>query len=363
MSESRSIRHMGDLSVRSRGSQSRSTMIGSIGRSLNPSRVISSSLINDDQPMPDVSVRRDDLVRSLEEIDRKAKDRIRPTIDVSRGVSSVRLVPQHLSRDSNGRSNARSYSPSEYNSHIPSKKENISEEERIYIIRTKFRELNDLNSKIEIPDGNHDADALERMYTTALRRHRRTKVGASWFLYLGVGFLVLQYILEKVGLVLPENFVLYQLKALSHYTEVIRELGDPGISIGSSWPAWMKITVIVILQTLVFIIAYKVTKGNETAAVFAQDFIASTNFMGGTKKESSHLEAESAAMDIGNLMSQVKGITSGGGNIIQNVMSVFSNMMKPSKESDIDLNDIPEPDEDIEVENEASSSRRPNLFD
>lgn len=336
-----------------------SNIIGSLGRDIKPSIAISSSRVNMDNPRPDVSIRRGDLLSSLEDIDKRARDRIRPVIEGSRGAVSVRLVPQHLSRDSNG-GGARSYKPDDYTSRLPDKKR--SEEERRYILRTKFRELNQRNPSIEIPDSIHDADSLERMYYEALQCHRRTKVGASWFVYLGVGYFVLQYILERFGLKLPDNFVLYQMRALSHYTEVIRQLGDAGgISIGSSWPAWIKLLVIVILQTFIFVIAYKIT-GSEQAAAGAQDFVASMNFIGGAKKDNSDLEAESAAVDVGNFIGTIKGMMNGGGggdggNFLQNIVKVFSGMASSSA-PDIDLEDIPEPEEEV-----PASSRRSNIFD
>ena len=337
------------MSVHSRSRVS-DVLDSSLIRSIRPDIAISSSRVNRDNLRPDVSITRGDLLSSLEEIDKKAKDRIRPQIDASRGLASIRLVPQQLSRDSNGMS-ARSYRPTDYASNMPNKKR--SEAERAYIIRQKFIDLNHRNPKIDIPD-TQDPDALERMYMEALKTYRRTKVGASWFIYIGIGYFILQYILQWFGLNLPDNFALYQMRAIAHYTDIIRQMGDPGgISIGSSWPAWAKLLIVMVLQTITFIIAYKIT-GSEQAAAGAQDFIASTNFMGGNKSDGD-LEAEGAALDIGNIISNFKGaMGGGGGNIIQSVMSMFGGG-KPKQ--DIDLDDIPEP------EAESFSSRRPNPFD
>lgn len=316
---------------------------------LNPGTVVSPSLVNGDNMRPDVNVRRPDLVRTLAEIDTKTKDMLRPRIDTSRGFNSIRLVPQQLSRDSNGMS-ARSYRAEDMGSRMPDKRRSPSE--RAYIMRTKFIKLNNANPKIEVPDST-DPDALERMYAEALRTHHYTKTSASWFLYIGIGYFLFQYIMEWFGLKLPANFVYYQLRVLSHYNDIIKQLGDPGgISIGSSWPAWVKLTVIIILQTLTFVIAFKIT-GSEDAAAKAQDFISSTGFMSG-KKSDGDIEAETAAMDVGNLMSGFKGLLGGGemGDIIGSVMNIFSGQ----KTDDIDLDDIPSP------KGEEFSSRVPNMF-
>lgn len=319
---------------------------------------ISSSLLNIDNPIPDVSVRRSDLAMELDNIDRRVKDRVRPSIDASRGITSVRMVQQNMSRDSNGMS-ARTYRVEDYASKMPDKKR--SPAERAYIIRQKFIKLNNANPQIEIPD-MQDPDALERMYVEALRTHHYSKINSSWFIYLGVGYVFLQYLLNWFGLGLPDTFAAYQLRILSCYHDILRQMGDPGgISIGSSLPAWVKLLIVIVVQTAIFVIVFKITKGNTEAAAGVQDLMASTKLFGG-KKTGGDIEAEGAAVQANGIMGVLGNIFGGGGGGIANI---FSNLMGGSVPTDdIDLDNLPEPEEEDESEEENQiSSRRSNMFD
>jgi hypothetical protein len=322
---------------------------------------VSSSRLNIDNPRPDVSVQRSDLIRQLEAIDRNTVNRVRPTIDASRGVTSVRMIHQNASRDSNGMS-ARSYRVDDYTSKMPDKKR--SPEERAYVIRQKFIKLNNSNPQIEIPN-TQDPDALERMYVEALRTHHYSKINSSWFIYLGVGYVFLQYLLNWFGLGLPDNFASYQLRMLSCYHDILRQMGDPGgISMGSTWPPWVKLLVIIVVQTVVFILVFKMTKGNAEAAAGVQELIASTKFLGG-KKTSGDVEAEGAAVQAGGIMDVIGGLFGGGGGA--GIAGVIGNLFGGGgmgQDDDIDLDDLPEPDDDEDEEEEVRmSSRRSNMFD
>lgn len=359
MSGSISVADIDNVRARSNRSMQFEDMDSSLVR-IRRDVPISSSVLNIDNPRPDVSVKRSDLAIELENIDKRVKDRVRPTIDASRGITSVRMVHQNISRDSNGMS-ARSYKVEDYASKMPDKKR--SPAERAYIMRQKFIKLNNANSQIEIPD-IQDPDALERMYVEALRTHHYSKINSSWFIYLGVGYVFLQYLLNWFGLGLPDTFAAYQLRMLSCYHDILRQMGDPGgISLGSSWPAWVKLLIVIVVQTVVFILVFKMTKGNAEAAAGVQDLIASTKIMGGKKTEGD-IEAEGAAVQAGGIMDVLGGLFGGGGGGIANVLGGLLNR-GGGVSDDIDLDNLPEPTEDDEEESDEVriSSRRSNMFD
>jgi len=208
-------------------------------------------------------------------------------------------------------------------------------------MRQKFITLNNLNPKIEVPDSN-DPDALERMYLEAVRTHHYTRTPVSWFFYIGVGYFLFQMLCEYFGFKLPKKFVSHQLRILSYYGDIIKQLGDPGgISIGSNWSPWVKLTVVIIVQTIVFVAAYKIL-GSEDAATSCQEAIASFGFLTGNKSNPDP-GASVAADNAGGLFSQIKEIMGGGGGFMGAIKSVLSGMTGPDDDDDIDMDDIPAP--------------------
>jgi uncharacterized membrane protein YfcA len=141
-------------------------------------------------------------------------------------------------------------------------------------------------------------------------------------------------------------------------------MGDPGgISIGSSWPAWVKLLVVIVVQTVAFVLVFKMSKGNAQMASDVQDLMASTGIMGGKKSEGD-VEAEGAAAQAGGIAGFLQGIVSGGGGgMVQNLMSMFGG--GGNQDDDIDIDNLPEPveDDDQEEGEERMSSRRSNMFD
>lgn len=338
---------------------------------------ISPQVLNADEPQPAVRPGRqlEDVLRS---VDGRTSGRVRLPLEASRTIASIRIIPDSPSRDthnSEGKSkrSARSYKPQDIATRRPAN--NASESERAYIWRQKFQRLHQQNRTIEIPDTN-DPDALERMYSEALRTHHYARTSPTWLIYMGLGYSAFQFGLSKLGFKLPADFVFMQLDVMSHYPELLKALGDPGgPSIGSNWPPWMKLTFVIAVQTLIFVIVYKVSGNNSVQANSVQKFICSTGLMGG-KPQGDEVTTDQATNGLGGMLGGLLGNGGGGGGLGSLLGSggglggLISGMMGAlggkSSMDDIDLENPPPPvsdDEAVSPQSRGFNSRRPGLFD
>lgn len=307
-------------------------------------RRISAHSLNRDEPKPDIQPSRE-LRERLRDIDRKAGGQKRIPMTARRTVSSIRIVPDsHRSNRSSAAESsmrslgARSYQPDRQE---PSRRESPSE--RAYHIRQKFIRLANEHPQIELPD-TRDPDALERMYKDAIRTVHYKSTSATWIIYMGAGYGALWYGLNKMGMELPAEFVAIQIEMMSHYPHLLKALGDPGgISLGSSWPSWLKLLIIIVIHTMMFVIIYKIS-GNINAAHTAQRMIAGSGFMGG-RAQANEATVDMATGNLGGLggiFDNLGNLLSGGGagGIIGNVMNMLggSNPM-----DDIDVENPPPP--------------------
>lgn len=350
--------------------------------------------LNNDEPKPDITPSRD-LLRIIQDVEKRANGRIRLPMTSTRNVASVRIMPDISSEDessSQGKS-ARTYTPSNYdnpkglhnrNTHNSARTttrqlgpqtkrpgNNLSVSERAYIWRMKFIKLNKRNPEIPIPDTN-DPDSLERLYIEAVRTDHYCSTSATWLIYMGIGYAGFQYGLNWIGFKLPANFTFIQLQVMSHYPQLLKALGDPGgPSLGSSWPPWIKLLFVIAVHTLIFVLIYKIS-GSEEVAYNTQKFICRTGFMGG-KPQGEEADADSAVANVGGMLGGLGGLFGGSGggigNIFQNIMgSLMGAAGRRDNVADIDLDAPPAPvsnRSDRESRNNGGqfNSRRKNPFD
>lgn len=256
--------------------------------------MIRSRDLNRDEPRSTIVTSRD-LQNIIDSIDERAANKLRVPMEASRHIASVRIISD--------RSSVRTVQGDE--------KEKYSPMERAYTWKQKFIRLNAKNPRVEIPDTN-DPDILERLYLEAIRTDHYCSTSATWLIYMGLGYAAFQAILYKLGIVLPNTFVITQMQVMSHYPQLLKDLGDPGgPSLGSSWPPWLKLTIVICLHTLIFLIVYKLTDSESTASNL-QRFICSTGFMGG-KRQGEELEADNASMNIGGILGGLGSLFGGGG--------------------------------------------------
>lgn len=342
---------------------------------------LSAHRLNSDEPRPNTSLSRD-LVDTIRRIDQQTQGRTRLPMESKYNVASVRIIPDssnrsydsNQSRRSNKEHSARSYrSPKGYaETRKPDK--NMTDSERAYMWRMKFQRLNARNPRIPIPDTSNP-DTLERLYTEAMRTDHYCSSTSTWLIYMGLGYGAFQYALDWMGIKLPPNFVLIQVEVMSHYPQLLKALGDPGgPSLGSSWPPWLKLMFVICVHTLLFIMIYKISGGNVSAAHNAQRFICQTGFMGG-KPQGEEVEADNAMANVGGLLGGLSGLfggNSGGasngiGSVFQNLVGGFMGAMgRKDDVADIDLEDPPEPVSErptVATSNRGFDSRRKTPFD
>lgn len=342
------------------------------GQNIAPS--LSPYTLNADEPQPSIRPKKqlEDVLRSVEN---RASGRLRLPLTASRTIASVRIIPDSPSRDARSDGNpqtARSYKPQEIATRRPNTA--ASESERAYIWRQKFQRLHQQNRTIEIPDTN-DPNALERMYQEALRTHHYSRTSPTWLIYMGLGYSAFQFGLSKLGFNLPSEFVFMQLEVMSHYPELLKALGDPGgPSIGSNWSPWMKLTFVIAVQTVIFVIVYKVTGNNALQAHNVQKFICTTGLMGG-KPQGDEATTDQAQTGLGGMLGGggglgglISGVMGGGGGLGGLISGVMGALGGKSSMDDIDPENPPPPVSDDESSPESHtsrgfSSRRPGLFD
>lgn len=299
---------------------------------------LNSRRLNRDEPSPEASLSRE-LLDVIRNIDRRGEGATRLPLNSATEVASVRIISDSSHRSG---TSARSYRPSPPDTRKPDK--TMSQSERAYMWRMKFQRLNARNPRIPMPDTN-DPDTLERLYAEAIKTDHYCSSTSTWLIYMGIGYAALQGVLHKIGFKLPPNFVFNQLGVISHYPQLLKALGDPGgPSLGSSWPPWLKLLFVISVHTLIFIIIYKITGGNENTANNVQLFICKTGFMGG-KPQGEEVAADNAIHNLGGMLG---GILGGGGSgiggLFQNIMGNFMGMMGNNDHvNDVNLDDFPEP--------------------
>jgi len=177
---------------------------------------------------------------------------------------------------------------------------------------------------------------------------------------MGLGYGLFQGALHWIGISLPPDFVFIQIQVMSHYPQLLKALGDPGgPSLGSSWPPWLKLSFVMCVHTLLFVLIYKMTKGNTNAARSAQNFICKTGFMGG-KSQGEEVEADNAMANVGDMLGGLGGIFGGGnggglGGMMQNLIGgMMGAMGKTDHVAEIDLENPP----DAISERSSMSSQR-----
>lgn len=325
--------------------------------------------INDDEPSINRKPSRK-LKDMLESIDKDIKGKHRLPLNSNRSVSSIRIIPLDSSSRSKGATSkksspsARSYTPVDHSrlDSLPDKK--MPKSQRLYIMRQKFIRLNKEHPEIEVPDSN-DPDALIACYKEAKRTIHYTSTSSSWIVYMAVGYAGIWGLAQWMGFDLSPYFVPIQIEVMSHYTSLLKQLGDPGgISMGSGWPPLVKLLVIIVIHTAIFVIIYKVT-GNVEACRNAQMAMCSTGFMGG-KSQGDTQSATGATSIAGGLMSALGGLFNGQGgdnnNILKNIMNIFTGN---TSIDNINLDAPPEPvsERELPEQNSKYSSKRKNPFD
>lgn len=322
--------------------------------------------LNSDEPVPDITPS-NRLIDELRKVDQITGTRKRIPLSTmgSNVAKSVRIMSDNYpSRKDGSRSNrsATSYKPKHPDNILLSRvNKNLSKSERLYNIREKFKRLQGENKDVEIPDSS-DPDALERMYLEAARTIHYNSTSQSWILYMGAGYAIFQALLAWMGFSLPAEFVPIQLEVMTHYPKLLKELGDPGgVSFGSTWSPWVKLIVIIIIHSIIFIIIVKMT-GDVNSARSAQYLICRTGFMGGQSK-GNEAEADLATNNLGGMLGNLIGGGGGGlGNMLSGLLGNF--MGGNSSMQNIDLNNVPEPiDDDTDNNDNANKSTRNTPFD
>lgn len=274
-------------------------------------------VLNRDEPKPDVTPSRS-LMGILRTIDQNPK---RPALLSSNHIQSVRIIP---AEDNGGASpSARDYRPSP----MPETRridKTLPKEERLYILRSKFQRVHDRNPTIEIPSSD-DPDSLERMYWEALRTDHYGHASTTWLLYMCLGYAGFQFALNQLGFKLPAEYTVVQIQVISHYPELLKSLGDPGgPSIGSSWPPWVKMLVVMAIHTIIFIIIYKMT-GSSESAMNAQHAICRTGFMSG-KAVGDEAAADGALGGLAGIIGPI--LNGGGGGGLSNIGGMIQGLVR-----------------------------------
>lgn len=226
----------------------------------------------------------------------------------------------------------------------------LSKSTRAQLWRDKFVLLSHQNEHVRVPDTN-DPEQLEILYKSALNLVKRSSKSATWLLWMAVGYSVFQGVLWYFNIDLPSNFVSVQLNTMSHYKDILEDLGDPGgPSIGSSWSPMTKLIVIVVVHTITFIIIYKIS-GDGNAAAKAQNVIIGTGFMNPSTQNTADADsATESANGITSLISNIFGGNnkgeSGIGGLLNMAKGLFSGDSKSTLEN-FNMDEVPDPDGNI----------------
>lgn len=325
-------------------------------------------IINIEEPEPEIKDINKRLSAKLAEIDKTVGSRPRPTLVSRTNIPSVKIV---YPNEDNGRfnSSSRDYKPKpglgrnkQAFSQPPDRTK--SSAQRLYAIQQKFIRLNRANPRISIPDSTNP-DELEDMYVEASKTHSAFSGSSSWLMYLGVGYACLQWLLKWFGVSLPDSFVQHQLVTIAMYPETLKALGEPGLtSIVGGWPPWVQLLVIMTIQTVTYILIYKMT-GDEGKAVGAQRIMCDTGLLGPKKNEDRLGAAEAGTANVmGTIGSFLNGGGGGaGGGFLGNIMNVVGGLMnngETNEVDEIDIDNLPEPELSPQT---SASSRVDNPFD
>jgi hypothetical protein len=342
----------------------------------DPFNVIPVQAINSDVPKQILKSR--DLSQILNEVKAKATGVKRLPMNAANSVRSVRILSDRsipmpespyasyvkpISKQNSRveHRSAKSYIPSRPDIG-PHKKpdKNLSSAAQVYIWRQKFITLNAQNPSIPIPDFN-DPHEMECAYREAMRTNHYTSTNATWLLYMGLGYGAVWYALSKMGLELPGEFIFIQLEIMNHYPQILMALGDPGgISLGSSWPPWLKLTIVICLQTIVFVIVYKISNSVEVAHN-TQKVICGTGILGGTNKPNV-ADVDTASMNIMGLLGNMFGGNGGGGGGLQSMIGNIIGAMGGNRSNPLDDIDLDAPNSPLS-ERDFSNSRRDTPYD
>lgn len=328
--------------------------------------------LNSDEPIPDISPSRD-IVETMLRIDQQAKGRTRLPMSSAQHATSVRVIPDISNSRSRSRGSsrthdshnshrsygsARSYKPQNYGGATSRPDKNMTNSERAYMWRMKFQRLNARNPRIPIPDTNNP-DSLEKLYAEAIRTNHYCSTSSTWLIYMGLGYGLFQAGLHWMGVKLPPDFVYIQMQVMSHYTDILKSLGDPGgPSLGSSWPPWLKLAFVMCIHTVIFVLIYKLT-GSVNGAKSVQSFICKTGLMGG-KAQGEEVEADNAMANVGDMLGGLGGIFggSGGGGLGGMFQNLIGGMMGAMGTQDhVAKVDLENPDMSASDRSVASSSR------
>lgn len=264
----------------------------------------------------------------------------------SRTIHSVRLITDAPSR---APASARTYRVTNIlNTTRPDAR--LSDSERVYMWRNKFRILKMRSPEVEIPDSN-DPDALERMYKEAIRLDHYASSTGTWMIYLSIGYTVAQWVLGKLGVPNIDSYAVHQIEVMKHYPHLIKELGEPGgPSLGSDWPPWLKLTAIIVLHSIVYIIISGITKDSGKAHSM-QKIICSTGMFQATAQPTVETEiaGDSAMSNLGSVFTSILG-----GGALGNIMNMFT---EANPMDEIDLENPPSPDVDTQSSDGLPSTR------
>lgn len=317
---------------------------------------ISSRSLNNDIPKPQISPT-GNLKEILEQIDKQTTTRKRLPLPKDNIIPSFRIAGDNYP-------SSRSIRDEKSNIQLNREFEGKHPSLQRYLIREKFKILQQKNPNIEIPDFNDPKDMIEA-YNAALRTNHFTSNSATWMIYMGIGYAMLQGILKWAGFKNIDNFATTQIEIMKHYPQLLKELGDPGgISAGSNWPPWLKLTVIGAIHTIVFLLMVKIT-GNDSVARQFSKVICGTGFMGGKSVPSaeSEIAGDSAMSGLGGILGNLGGLLGGGGGGIMNMLGgLFGSPTTPN--IDLDNLDNIQPVSDRSTSDAISfSSSRKNKFD
>ena len=245
----------------------------------------------------------------------------------------------------------------------------------LYTLRLQFKKLAIQNDGITVPTTS-DPVKLKAMYKSALAYHKETRTSPTWLLYSGIAYTGMYLAMNKVfQMDIPPEFITVQISTISHYKELLTSLGDPGgLSIGSSWPPWLKFLAVALAHSLIFVVVYKMT-GSASMASMPSDAMCALNIGGKTDVGMVNMKPDGLANAFGALGNGLAGKKSGGGigNLLggllggggsgggldlNGIIGGLLGGMGNTEKDDIDIDNPPDP-----VDQESDLADKPSMFD
>lgn len=321
-------------------------------------------IINADNPEPNIAGI-DNMKDELDKIDNILATSKRINLKTSNHIPTTRVSDSNnTGRGTTTKRTARDYRPTTTTAtreestnplFVRPSKENPPSTQ-LYEMNCMFKNLQMKYPTIitEIPMDN-DPDQLWKKYIASAKMCISGSTSTTWIMYMTFGYMGLYGVFSYFGMKLPSNFVQIQISVMQKYKSILDDMGDPGgISIMSNWSPMSKLIFVIILQTLIFIVIYKMT-GDSNSAFNTQCIVAGMPILGGSNGDNAVAEAAVAEDNAGNMMGALGGLLGGNGaGLLQGLMGMMGgNGATQSRLDQIDPNNLPEPsvDEDSVAEN------------